>query len=152
MYLHCLFQAFPFYLINKTSIYGQSVQKTSWTTKWKFWICVQKFGTSSKQSSQIRIVVILIPFSNNLLKTATFSIVVAFPIVDSGEKVNSDGTKSFGRLRGIINDHDIVTLLFHQCYVENGRFGTENYEVSKNLMKQNVNFAFILWVKCFFHI
>ena len=94
----------------------------------------------------------LIRFSNNLLKTATFSIVVAFPIVDSGEKVNSDGTKSFGRLRGIINDHDIVTLLFHQCYVENGRFGTENYEVSKTLMKQNENFAFILQVKLLFFI
>ena len=55
----------------------------------------------------------------------------AFPIVDTEFKSNSDhGTQSFGRLRGLMSRHDIVTMLFHKIFVENNRFGAaESYEM-----------------------
>ena len=53
-----------------------------------------------------------------------------FPIVDTQCKSNSDGTLSYGRLRGLMLRHDIVTMLNHEIYVENNRFGSaESYEM-----------------------
>merc|ERR1712008_609625 len=56
---------------------------------------------------------------------------MGFPIVDTEFKSNSDhGTQSFGRLRGLMSRHDIVTMLFHKIFVENNRFGAaESYEM-----------------------
>ncbi len=73
--------------------------------------------------SQVRDVV-------GLLESTTHN---AFPIVDSELKLNTDGTFSFGRLRGLMARHDIVTMLHHAIFVENGRFGAyESYEILRD--------------------
>ena len=54
----------------------------------------------------------------------------AYPIVDTECKCISDGTLSFGRLRGLMQRHDIVTMLVHEIFVDNNRFGAyESYEM-----------------------
>ena len=62
-----------------------------------------------------------------LLESTTHN---AYPIVDTESKLNTDGTLSYGRLRGLMTRHDIVTMLFHRIFVENNRFGAaESYEM-----------------------
>ena len=34
----------------------------------------------------------------------------AFPVVDSDARLNSDGTMTFGRMRGLMKRHDIVRI------------------------------------------
>ena len=37
----------------------------------------------------------------------------AFPVVDSDTRLNSDGTMTFGRMRGLMKRHDIVRIIFY---------------------------------------
>lgn len=61
------------------------------------------------------------------LKTTTHN---AFPIVDTDVQQHSDGSLAFGRFRGLMKRHDIVTMLHHAIFVENGGFGArESYEL-----------------------
>jgi len=55
----------------------------------------------------------------------------AFPIVDTDCKMNiTDGTiNTYGRMRGLMKRHDIVTMLYHGIFTENNRFGKETYEM-----------------------
>lgn len=48
-----------------------------------------------------------------------------FPVVDTELRPNSDGSFTYGRFRGLMNRHDIVTMIQHRLYVENNKFGVE---------------------------
>ena len=69
----------------------------------------------------------------------------AYPIVDTECKCISDGTLSFGRLRGLMQRHDIVTMLVHEIFVDNNRFGaSESYEMLRvNIFPIQRNFSVI---------
>ena len=52
----------------------------------------------------------------------------AFPVVDSEAVLQQDGTFSYGRLRGIINRHEIITMIKNRNFLEINRFGlAESY-------------------------
>ena len=65
----------------------------------------------------------------------------AFPVVDSEIRANNDNTLSYGRMRGLMKRHDIVTMLFHGLYEEDNRFGgvAESYELLREKYPRFVN-------------
>ncbi len=42
----------------------------------------------------------------------------AFPVVDTPLRNNADGTITYGRLRGLMYRHDVITMLYHHIFVE----------------------------------
>ena len=65
-----------------------------------------------------------------LLKTSDHH---AYPVVDSEVIPLKNGTFSFGRLRGLMMRHDIITMLKNKLFVQNGKFGQyESYTLLRD--------------------